>query len=419
MCLCTCALKMSFELSLALRYLKKSRHGFFAFITTLVAIGGVTIGVAAMIITLAVMNGFRSDIQEKTLGIQPHIVVSGTEKDSEIAVESLQDRIRSVRKIDSVAPFILGQTLLKSPQYAQGIIVRGIVPQKEFSVTDVKKTLIAGSWEELEPESKVKNSIVLGKELARNLGVTVGDEIIALSPTETAPIGLMGNIPKMQKYAVTGIFQAGFYEYDSGLAFISLSNAKNLFTIVGVSGIGVKTADLEKADEIVYKVTGAIGPNYWARSWQSMNRNLFKALKLEKLMMSIILTLIILVASFTIISNLILMTIEKSKDIGILKALGSSRISIQKIFLYAGITLGSIGIFIGTFLGITVTVILGKTQWIKLPQDVYYIDTLPVKLSAMDITTVLVSALLITILSAVYPAFQASKINPVDAIRYG
>jgi lipoprotein-releasing system permease protein len=215
------------------------------------------------------------------------------------------------------------------------------------------------------------------------------------------------------------VFQSGFYEYDANLALVSLPQARELYGIAGVSGLGLKTNHLDRADQIAAKVGQAAGSQYWARSWQAMNRNLFEALKLEKAVMMLILTMIILVACFTIISNLILMSIEKSRDIGILRALGATRASIRKIFLRAGMILGGIGVVLGTGLGLTIVQVLGKTQWIKLPQDVYYIDTLPFKIDWLDMAVVLVIAFAITAVSAIYPAARASKVNPVEAIRYG
>jgi len=261
--------------------------------------------------------------------------------------------------------------------------------------------------------------LILGKELAKTLGLYQDSEVLVFSPTESASLGAMGSIPKIEKFKVGGIFQSGFYDYDANLAFISLKNARRLFSLKGATGIGIKTRDLDEADEIAFKVSQISGLKYWSRSWQSMNRNLFEALRLEKIMMTIVLTMIVLVASFTIISNLILLTIEKSRDIGILKALGAGRASIRKIFLYAGTVLGTAGISLGVILGIGCVQILKKTDWIRLPQDVYYIDSLPVKLSLQDISITVIAALFITVLSAVYPANQAAKVDPVEAIRYG
>lgn len=410
---------MSFEFQIALRYLKTKRHGLFGLLTTLIAIGGITLGVAALIVTLAVMNGFRSDIQDKTLGIQPHILLLGTEEDSKIAIDSLLDKINLINEVVAVAPYILGQTLLKSKRGTQGIAIRGIETEKEFSVTGAEKTLISGEWSVLNSADPKDKSLILGKELARNLGLSLGSEVIVISPTEKASLGAMGAVPRMEKFKVGGIFQSGFYEYDANLAFTSLTHARRLFAIGGASGLGIKTTDLEEADLTATMVSETAGMKYWTRSWQSLNRNLFEALKLEKIVMTIILTMIILVASFTIISNLILMSIQKATDIGILKALGASRASIKKIFFYAGMVLGTTGIFLGTVIGISLVEVLDRTQWIRLPQDVYYLDTLPVRLSGLDLSIVLVSAFIITVLSAVYPASQAAKINPVDAIRYG
>lgn len=408
---------MSFEFSIALRYLKSRRHGPFAFLTTLIAIGGVTLGVAALIVTLAFQTGFRTDIREKTLGIQPHIILFGTEKDTALTIESLGKQIALLKEVEGWAPFLLGQTLIQSKKNSQGILIKGILPDEEFQVTGVKKTLISGDWNSLRENSE--RFIVLGKELARSLAVSVGDEILVFSPTEMATLGGLGSVPKIESYRVGGIFQAGMYDYDANLALISLSQAQKLFKVEGATGLGIRVARLESAEKVAEKIAEIAGPKYWARSWLAMNRNLFEALKLEKLVMTIILAMIILVASFTIVSNLILISIEKSRDIGILRAIGASSSSIQKIFLYAGMTLGTAGILLGTILGIALVKILSKTQWIKLPADIYYLDTLPAKLSAGDLLTVLVCAFVITTLSAIYPALQAAKVNPGEAIRYG
>ncbi len=410
---------MGFELTIALRYLKATRHGLFAFVTTLIAIGGVTLGVASLIITLSVMNGFKSDIQEKTLGIQPHILLLVNEKTSPLTLPSVQDQIKNVKGVVSSSPFALGQVLLKSSRMTQGVVLRGILPDSEFKVTNVEKSLISGSWKSLESNEGNAPTLILGKELARNLGATLGTEILAFSSSENAPLGAYGSIPKIVRYQVGGIFQSGMYEFDANMALTSLKDAENTLGQAGSLGLGIRTDNLENAEKIASKVAELAGPKFWARSWQSMNKSLFDALKLEKVVMAIILTMIILVASFTIISNLILMSIEKTKEIGILKALGASQSSIRKIFLQAGIILGFTGTFLGTFFGIFAVFILGKTGWIKLPQDVYYIDTLPVKLSGLDISIVLAASMMITVLSSIYPASRAAKVNPVEAIRYG
>lgn len=410
---------MPFEFFIALRYLKTRRRGLFAALTTVIAIGGVTLGVAALIVTLSVMNGFRSDIQEKTLGISPHILLLGLDKESSLAVKTLQDRISAVPGVETAAPFIFGQTLAKTARGTQGVILRGIIPEREFKVTGVQKTLIAGSWDTLSSKDSKTKYAVLGKELAQNLGATLDSQILIFSPTESASLGAMGSIPKVEQYKVGGIFQSGYYEYDANLAITSLENARKLMGIPGVTALGIKTSDLKQAEDIAVKVGEAAGFKYWARSWQSMNRNLFEALKLEKIVMTLILTMIILVAAFTIISNLILMSIEKTRDIGILRAIGASRASVRRIFFYAGTVLGTAGILAGTALGILISEILKRTKFIHLPQDVYYLDTLPIKMEWTDIALVVAAAFLITSISSLFPASQASKVDPVEAIRYG
>ncbi|OGR82626.1 MAG: hypothetical protein A2901_07560, partial [Elusimicrobia bacterium RIFCSPLOWO2_01_FULL_54_10] len=300
---------MSFELSLALRYLKTKRHGLFAVLTTLIAIGSVMLGVAALIVTLSVMNGFRADIQAKTLGISPHIMLFGAEQETPISLKTLKARIEGVDGVEFSAPFIFGQTLAKSARTTQGIVLRGIVPEEEFKVTGVEKTLLTGSWKELSGDRAEGKIVIIGRELARTLGVSLGGDLLIFSPTESAAMGAMGSIPKVETYRVGGIFQSGFYEYDANLAIVSIDNARRLMSISGATALGIKTSDLNKAEETALKTADAAGKKYWARTWLSMNHNLFQALKLEKTVMTIILTMIVLVASFTIISNLILMSI--------------------------------------------------------------------------------------------------------------
>lgn len=410
---------MSYELSISLRYLRTKRHGLFAVLTTIIAIGSVALGVAALIITLSVMNGFRADMQEKILGISPHIMLFGTEKESAVSLKLLKLKVEGVAGVESSAPFIDGQTLAKSPRTTQGIVLRGILPEEEFKVTGVKKTLIAGAWSDLEGKNAPQKIIILGRELARNLGVSLGSGVLIFSPTENASMGAMGAIPKVESYKVGGIFQTGFYIYDANLVMVSLENAQRLMSIKGVSGLGIKTQNLSRAGRISAKVSDAAGAKYWARSWQSMNRNLFQAMKLEKIVMTLILTMIVLVASFTIISNLILMSIEKTRDIGILRALGASRESIRKIFFMAGTILGVTGTVVGTILGISISVFFKVTQIIPLQPDVYYIDKLPILIQWTDVAWVVLGALIITSVSSLYPARQASKVDPVEAIRYG
>lgn len=402
---------MSLELFIALRYLKARRHGVFTLLTTLIAIGGITLGVAALIITLSVMSGFHRDIREKILGIQPHLVVLKGGPQSFFEYPYVTEKIRGNPEVTAAAPFVYGQAILKNGQATSGAVIKGIDAALEDKLVHLGKTMIAGS---LPREGLGPNDILLGRELGRNLGLTLGDELVVMSP------GQLATIPRMEKFTVTGIFRSGMYEYDSNLGFISLAAGQKLFGIGdAVTGIGVSVRDWEHAGTVESSLAQNLTGAYWVRSWERMNQNLFSALKLEKIMMFIILTLIILVAAFNVISNLLLLTVEKTREIGILSAMGLARARIARIFFYEGFIVGMSGIFSGLVLGTGVSLLLKKYHFIHLPSDVYYLDTLPVRLVPGDITMVVAATLLITLAASIYPAYQVTKLDPLEAIRYG
>jgi len=383
----------------------------FTFLTTLIAVGGITLGVAALIITLAVMSGFHRDIRERILGLQPHLTVlkeSGTSfhEHEQVAADILREK-----EIRAASPFVYGQIILRHGEATAGVVLKGIDWKKEQQLVGLAKSikdtrLLAGGLQD--------NQVIIGKELARNLGAALGKEVILVSP------GQFGVVPRMEKFRVAGIFSSGMYEYDANLAYVSLPSGQKLFGLENaVSGVGVALTDWEKADTIAAALQAKLDYPYWVRSWETMNKNLFAALKLEKIMMFIILTLIIVVAAFNIISNLLLLTVEKAKEIGILSALGFRRLEIGRIFLFEGLIIGMTGIFAGTGLGVGLSLLLKKYQFIHLPADVYYLDTLPVRLVPGDIISVVAATLLISLVAGIYPAYQATKLDPLEAIRYG
>jgi lipoprotein-releasing system permease protein len=260
--------------------------------------------------------------------------------------------------------------------------------------------------------------IILGKELARSLHVLKGDMVQVI--TTKGMISPIGHVPTMRRFVVKGYFETGMYEYDGSMAYISLGDAQQILRMQAtVSGIEARVSDIYKARAVAERVVEALGYPYWARDWMQMNRNLFSALKLEKTVMFIILALIILVAAFNIASSLIMMVMEKTKDIAILKAMGATDGSIRKIFVYKGLMIGALGTFLGAVIGFVMCALLEKYKFIELPGDVYYLTTLPVKLDLVDVVIIAVSALVICFLATLYPARQASKLDPVEAIRYG
>lgn len=402
---------MALELFIALRYIKARRKGVFTLLTTLIAVGGITLGVAALIVTLAVMTGFHKDIRDKILTLQPHIVLTKINPTNFIEYETLSLSLANNDKITAVAPFIYGQILIRNKQHTIGAVLKGIDWPKEEGLVNISRVIIEN---EVKPYRLKDGEIILGKELAANLDARVGSDVVLISPSQ------MTMVPRMKKFKVNGFIHSGMYEYDSNLAFVSLNSAQKLFDMENsVTGLGIAVTNPAKADIFTGAFRNEYSYPYNFRSWQRTNSNLFAALKLEKIMMFIILTLIILVAAFNIISNLLLLTVEKSREIGILSALGLKRINIGRIFFYEGLIIGLTGILLGLGLGTGLSLMLKKCQFIKPPADIYYIDTLPVLIVPGDVAIVIAATMLITLLSVIYPAYQVTKLNPIDTIRYG
>jgi len=385
---------------------------------------GVTVGVMALIVVIAVMSGAEADFRSRILGLEPHVVLmrhDGVFSD----YRRVLDRIQNIEGLESAAPYIYSQIMLRSSSGVSGAVLRGIDPE---SLKPEGKTNRPTSFEEVSAKLSVKNqsgqsadaapAIILGKELAAGLGLAAGETVYLLSPR--GMISPIGHVPVMRRFRVAGIFESGFYEYDQSLAYIHLQEAQQLLRMTdAVTGVGIRVKDIYKADQVAKKVVAELGFPYWARDWMQMNKNLFSALKLEKKAMFIILTLIVLVAAFNIASTLIMMVMQKTKDIAILKAMGAKDQSIRKIFIFKGMVIGCVGTTIGLCLGFLGCFLLKRYKFIELPGDVYYFTTLPVKLEFLDVFLIASAALLICFLATLYPARQASKLNPVEAIRYG
>jgi lipoprotein-releasing system permease protein len=404
---------MRFELFIAQRFMGGQRYGVFRLVTTAIAIGGTALGVAALLVTLAVMDGFRTDIQEKILGTQPHIVITHPLNAPLPYEPALANALLTVPQVKAQAPYVSGQALLQSERRVTGILVRGIVPDLETHVTRLSNILTQGHWANLDD-----HGIVLGQELAASVGARQGDRVTLVAPQGEEES--LNQPPRMRPFTVRGIFHSGMYEYDANLAYVSLPAAQGLLGMgKHITGYGVRLTDIDQTALAARFLVNRLGSDFAVRSWQDLNRSLFSAMKLERTVMFIILTLIILVSSFTIISNLLLLTIEKGREIGILQALGASPRQIAKIFLLNGLMLGGSGVGLGLFLGVTITEILKRYPLIKLPADVYYIDRLPVRLSAGTIESVAVCAFVLVLASVLYPAYKAHQMDPVQAIRYG
>jgi lipoprotein-releasing system permease protein len=413
---------MSYELFIGLRYLKAKRKQTFVSLITLISIAGVTVGVTALIVVLAVMNGFKEDLREKILGVTSHVVVSRF--DGNIPkYQKLRAKVEVVSGVAAATPFIYTQAMINSRQAISGAVLRGIEPETASKVINLPKNMRSGSLEELAVEEKSGETratpgIILGNELARNLGVSRGEPVTVVSPL--GRLTPLGRVPRSQTFRVAGIFDSGMYEYDSTIAYVSIWAAQRFLGIGDrVTGIEVRVDDIYEADQVARDIGKALGGYpYWSRDWMRMNKNLFSALKLEKIVMFIILTLIILVAAFNIIGTLIMVVIEKTRDIAILKSMGATRRSIMKIFMIEGAIIGLVGTLLGLLGGYTLCKLLATYQFIELPPDVYYISTLPVRMDPLDVALIALAAIIISLVATVYPAWQASRLDPAEAIRY-
>jgi lipoprotein-releasing system permease protein len=406
-----------FQIFVALRYLKsRKRHRSLSF-NTVISVAGVAVGVMALLTVISVMSGFHEDLRKKILGVNTDLVVLNLTGEIE-DYQGLIERVRENPEVVSASPFVLGQAMLSAGGRAQGVYVRGVEPELEQKTTDFQSHMKEGSLLALGPGREGERpGIVLGMELAEHLGVREGDEVRVVSPF--GGMGPLGNLPRVKKFVVVGVFEVGMFEYDSNLALTALGPAQEFFDLgTGVTGLEVKVKDIFKAGDVGTSLERKLGFPFHTRDWIDMNRNLFSALKLEKLVMFVILTLIVLVAAFNIVSTQIMNVIEKEREIAILKAMGASRRSIMSIFMLQGFLIGLVGTAIGLGGGWLLTWLLNTYHIIKLPADVYYLSHLPAKINPLDFTTVSVSAIVISFLATVYPAWQAGRLDPVEPLRY-
>ena len=423
---------MPYEFFISKRYLRAKRKQVFVSIITFISIFGIFLGVAALIIVLAVMNGFETDLRTKILGIKSHIELTADIGGSMKNYTRVQELIAGTEGVVASTPFIYTQAMIRSGNGVSGVVIRGLDTQSAFKVINLGK-IREGSIEYLNkiPQelsrkySEQIGGIVIGKEMARNMGIFLYDTITIISPVGISTP--MGTMPRMKKFAVVGIFESGFYEYDSTLAYLSLRNCQDFLQMGdSVTGIDIKVDDIYKADSIARRIQSKLGFPFWANNWMQMNKNLFAALKLEKRVMFIILSLIVLVAAFNIISALIMIVMEKSKDIAILKSMGATSRGIMKIFIYQGLIVGVIGTFLGCGAGLSVALNLQKISLFVekifhfkiLPGDVYYLSELPSQVNYGDVIVIVIGTLLVCFLSTIYPSLRASQLDPAEALRY-
>ncbi|MCB9772487.1 MAG: ABC transporter permease [Candidatus Omnitrophica bacterium] len=396
---------MNFENWISYRYMTASKGRFLAFLN-FISIAGVGVGVMALIVVTGVMTGFGNNLREKIIGATPHIVV---EKETGITdFAAVQNQLASMSGVVSTSPFVQGNVFLENEGHAVSQIVRGVDPKTEKGVTKISSYLTEGKLSDLND-----GGIIIGQELARYFGYSIGDEVILIAPGS----GISG---RGWRYTakVVGIFKSGMVDYDMNLSFITLPQAQKIFDFSAnrVSGIGVKLADPYKAKEIKKAIFSELGYSYRVKTWIDINSNLFEALFLEKWGLFIILTLMVLVASFNIISTLIVTVTSKIHDIGILLSFGVPRASIRRIFMKQGLFIGGLGTFWGLVSGVAISLIL-KT-YVKVPAEIYSIDHVPVELQLQDILIIISAAMIITYLATLYPAARAAQLQPVDALRY-
>ncbi len=403
---------LPFELFVGLRYLRsKGRRGALSLLT-LIAMAGMALGVMALIVVIGVMSGAEEELRGKILGTTAHILVLDAAGQGIQDVDGALEVIRRHRAVRAAAPFVLQQVMLSHEGAATGVVLRGIDP--EVGQAELSRRIKQGSLADLAgPEP----GIVLGLELARNLGAFVGSTVMAISPR--GAVTAVGTIPKMRPFRVAAIFEVGLYEYDSALAYTSLATAQQ-FADLGarVSGIEVRVADPYRARRVAEDLARALGFPYWTRDWMDMNRNLFSAIQLEKTAMFVILTLIVFVAAFAIISHLILMVAEKRREIGVLRALGAGAGSIMLIFMAEGVLIGLVGTLVGTTLGVTIGWIQETYKIVRIPGDVYQLSVLPMRMYALDLVLISFSALVLSFLATLYPSRQAARLDPVEVLRY-
>ncbi len=379
---------------------------------------GVAVGVAAMITTLSVMNGFQEDIQNKIIGAQSHIVIFGDMNTA--ARTAITEKLLENKEVRGVSPMVLGQAILSFNRRSSGIVLRGLDPDKEINVSNLMSSITDGGWE---PRLRFSEAappppIILGEELAKNMAVWVGDDVVLISP-QSLDTG-MGILPKMKRFRISGVLKTGYYEFDNTMAYAKVPDAAEFLGLEDkVTGLEVKLNDINRAQAVARDIKREIGFPYMVKTFADMNSTLYAALKLEKFMMFIILALIVLVAALNISSNLILLSTEKMRDIGILRAIGATPRKIQNIFWWEGLLIGTTGIALGLALGFTLCWIISTFNIVELPSDVYYITKVPVSVRLADVLLVVAGSYLLCFVAILYPAIRTSRVNPVDAIRYG
>lgn len=416
-------MKFPYEWQIGWRYTRtgkrSSGNGFISFIS-FISMAGIALGVAALIVVLSVMNGFQKEVRDRMLSVLAHVEIFSADGSMPDWQRTAAEALRN-KEVMAAAPYVGEQAMLTREDAVRGVVLRGVVPSEEAKVSDIAKDMTAGSLDALTPGSF---GIVLGRELARGLGVNVGDKITLVAPQGT--ITPAGVLPRIKQFTVVGIFTAGHYEYDSTLALINMQDAELVFRLDGPTGVRLRLHDMERAPIVAQELAHTLTGQLWVRDWTRQNKNWFVAVQTEKRMMFIILTLIIAVAAFNLVSSLVMTVTDKHADIAILRTLGAQRSSIMKIFIVQGVTIGFLGTLLGVALGCLIAANIGTiVPFIEhlfdvhfLPQDIYFISELPSDLRSGDVTKIGVISFILASLATIYPSWRASRVKPAEALRY-
>jgi lipoprotein-releasing system permease protein len=415
---------MRYEFFIGLRYLHGRRRETFISLITVISILGVMIGVMTLNVVMAVMTGFEEVLRDRLLGINAHVALMKP-GDYVTGYEKLIERIAQVQGVVAASPAVYGQVMVSSKNRVSGVVVRGVDPSLVAKVIEIQRYIREGSLEALKLSRTVQvdgrevslPGVILGTRLADQLRVTVGDPVQLISPLGTPTA--FGVIPKVSRFVVVGLFDSGMHEYDNTLVFLNLSDAQRFFGLGdAVTSIEIRVQDVYRAQDVAQKIQQSLGLPYWTEDWSRLWPNLFSALRLEKTVYFLVLLLMILVGAFNIISTLIMVVMEKRRDIAILLSMGATRGSIRKIFLIKGCVIGVVGTLLGVLLGYGICLLIQEYKFIELPKDVFLISTVPVRIYLSNFILVALASFLICLLASLYPARHASKLDPVEIIRY-
>ncbi|MGH7831216.1 MAG: lipoprotein-releasing ABC transporter permease subunit [Candidatus Binatia bacterium] len=415
---------MKYELFIGLRYLRARRRETFISLITLISVVGVMIGVMTLNVVMAVMTGFEEVLRDRLLGINAHVSVVNS-AGFLTGYQGLTQRVMQERGVAAASPSVQGQVMVTSGNRVSGVVVRGVDPDRINRVIEIERYIKQGSLQDLRAPRPIQMDgrmvnlpgIILGTRLAGQLGVMVGDPIQVISPLGSPTA--MGVMPRIKRFTVVGLFDSGMHEYDSSLVYMSLSDAQRFFDLGdAVTSIDIRVHDVYQAHDVAQRIQRELGLPYWTEDWSRLWPNLFSALRLEKTVYFLVLLLMVLIGAFNIISTLIMVVMEKRRDIAILQSMGATRRSIRRIFLIKGCIIGFVGTLLGVASGYGICLLVQHYQFIELPKDVFLISTVPVRIYLSNFLLVGAASFLVCLLASIYPARQAAKLDPVEIIRY-